>query len=109
MNIKEGIGCIVIVLLCLAVITFAFTYQPQQIRPVEEFTKDIQVKAVYPRVDAYLNHNPPYIVTTNGEIYDVDDSLLWAKFDIGSKYTIRYSIVKISGKTGTIRGIVEEK
>ena len=96
-----------IIAVCFIVIVMSFAYQQQQIRPSEEFSKTIQIKAIYPRIDAYVNHMPPYIITKDGEIFDVPDSLIWAKFDVDGSYKIRYSIVKISGRTGTILGIEE--
>ena len=74
-------------------------------------TKTIQIKSVYPRTDGYLNHYPPYIVTTNGEIYDIDNDLLWAEFSVGEKYTIEYSTKSNSGRdrSGSIKNIVVEK
>ena len=107
MPLSTVVGVIVLFALCFLVIVGSLAYQQQQIRPSEEFTKTIQVKAVYPRVDAYMNHNPPYIVTKDGEIFDVPDSLIWAKFNVDDSYKVRYSIVKISGRTGTILGIEE--
>lgn len=100
-------GIIALVVVCFLVILISVAYQQQQIRPSEQFSKTIQVKAVYPRIDAYNNHAPPYIVTKDGEIFDAPDSLVWAKFDAGSSYKVRYPIVKIFGKTGEIHGIEE--
>lgn len=107
-RVAEAVGVALVFGICFLAIMLAFSYQHQETYPSGEFTKQIQVKVIYPRVDAYMNHNPPYIITKEGEIYNVNDDLLWAKFNVDGDYKIRYAIVKISGRTGEIHGIEEK-
>ena len=66
--------------------------------------KNITVDAKYERTDAYLNHYPPYVTTSEGDIFDITNDMAWAKLKVGKTYYCGYISESVVGRarSGTL-------
>jgi hypothetical protein len=66
--------------------------------------KDITIDSKVPSTHGFFNNFDAYIITTDGEIYDVSD-VAFARLKVGETYTIEW-VHSVYDRTGTIVNII---
>ena len=61
--------------------------ESQPIKP--DVYKTLTIDSKYARSEAYLNY-PSYVITSDGDIFDVDNDVAWAKLKVGRTYKCGY-------------------
>ena len=96
-------GFFILTALILAIPTFADTYQYYY---GKTNTIDVTIEEKYSSQNSFGSGVSAYIITTDGEIYNVND-LQFAKLKINKTYTVEVVPILISGaRTGTIKEIL---
>jgi hypothetical protein len=77
-----GLGMMTILLVTMGLL-FVLGYN-QGVANYDAPLQNITISHTYPREDAYLNHYPPYVLTSDSKIFYVTSDRDWARLETGS-------------------------
>ena len=90
----------VVAILTMAILVAPMVYTLYQLQFGEKQVSNITIEQIYPATHGFANNNPAYVITTDGDIFDVSD-LIRAKLREGKSYNVEWVNVG-SSRTGTV-------